>query len=408
MDTPSTPSVGNALRGVPSEIGRQSRTYWPIWELTISRMRVFYREPAAVFWVYGFPLVMAMSLGTAFRDNPKEKIAVDLVEVQSPKSNVQSPDGEASADPAHTNPKRERGTASEPSDSNPNSKIQNLKSLLASDPRFEIKTDSAEPWQKRLQAGKTDLVIEVNPDSGAIQLWDEPHRDQSRLARHAVEAALLRSESPSAPQFEEKHLDQAGSRYIDFLLPGLIGLNLMGGGMWGVGFVIVDMRVRKLLKRFLATPMRRSDFLLAVMCSRLFFTITDIIILLIFGYVVFQVRCYGSLLNLTAVIVLGGATFAGVGLLVASRVQTIETVSGIMNFVMLPMWILSGVFFSSERFPSEIQPLINALPLTALNQALRGVMLEGHSLAHLWPQLAILGTYAVATFAIALRVFRWR
>jgi ABC-type multidrug transport system permease subunit len=355
-------------------------------------MRVFYREPAAVFWVYGFPLVMAMSLGTAFRDNPKEKIAVDVIEASEPWNEL-----------------TKQGTSHQKSSaSDPNSKIENLKSLLTSDPRFEIKTNSAEPWQKRLQAGKTDLVIEVNPDSSAIQLWDEPHRDQSRLARHAVEAALLRSESPSAPQFEEKHLDQAGSRYIDFLLPGLIGLNLMGGGMWGVGFVIVDMRVRKLLKRFLATPMRRSDFLLAVMCSRLFFTITDIIILLIFGYVMFQVGCAGSYLELTILILLGGATFAGVGLLVASRVQTIETVSGIMNFVMLPMWILSGVFFSSERFPSEIQPLINALPLTALNQALRGVMLEGHSLTHLWPQLAILCTYAIATFAIALRIFRWR
>jgi ABC-2 type transport system permease protein len=366
--------------------------YWPIWELTISRMRVFYREPAAVFWVYGFPLVMAMSLGTAFRENPTEEIRVDVVESQSRDRRSQSTDEPAGAVSAH----------------NPKSKIQNLKSLLASDSRFHINSNPAESWRKRLQAGKTDVVIEVDPATGALQLWDEPHRTESRLARHAIEAALLRSENPAAPQLEEKHLDQAGSRYIDFLLPGLIGLNLMGGGMWGVGFVIVDMRVRKLLKRFLATPMRRSDFLLAVMFSRLFFTITDIIILLVFGYLMFQVRCYGSYLDLTVVILLGGATFAGVGLLVASRAQTIETVSGVMNFVMLPMWILSGVFFSSERFPSEIQPLINALPLTALNQALRGVMLEGQSLPQLWPQLAILSSYAIGMFAVALRVFRWR
>jgi ABC-type multidrug transport system permease subunit len=396
MDTPNHVRRGSPDPAAATTEGLPKRGYWPIWELTISRMRVFYREPAAVFWVYGFPLVMAMSLGTAFRDNPKEKIAVDIV----------AWDQRGKPAPAHQSVTANREGEAPASD--PKSKIQNLKSLLASDPRFEIKDNSAEPWQKRLQAGKTDLVIEVNPESGAIQLWDEPHRDQSRLARHAVEAALLRAENPSAPKLEEKHLDQAGSRYIDFLLPGLIGLNLMGGGMWGVGFVIVDMRVRKLLKRFLATPMRRSDFLLAVMCSRLFFTITDIIILLIFGYVMFQVGCAGSYFDLTALILLGGATFAGVGLLVASRVQTIETVSGIMNFVMLPMWILSGVFFSSERFPSEIQPIINALPLTALNQALRGVMLEGHSLTHLWPQLAVLSAYAMATFAIALRVFRWR
>jgi ABC-2 type transport system permease protein len=379
-----------------------ARKYWPLWELTITRMRVFYREPAAVFWVYGFPLVMALSLGTAFRENPKEVINVDLVaageEVQGPKSTVPDQDGVA-ANPQSV----ERA-------------ISDLQARLAADPRFKVTTLPNENWKKRLQAGKTDLVIDVELVAGepAYRLWDEPHRTESRLARFAVEAALSRSEdrreanASRSPVPEVKHLEQAGSRYIDFLLPGLIGLNLMGGGMWGVGFVIVDMRVRKLLKRFLATPMRKSDFLLAVMCSRLFFTLTDIAILLVFGYLVFDVKCTGNYAGLIAVVLLGGAAFAGIGLLVAGRVQTIETVSGVMNFVMLPMWILSGVFFSSERFPSEIQPLINLLPLTALNQALRGIMLEGKSLLALWPQVAILAGYATITFAVALRVFRWR
>lgn len=352
--------------------------YWPLWELTISRMRIFYREPAAVFWVYGFPLVMALSLGTAFRENPKEQINVDLV--------VASRENEAAAEPP--------------------SAIDNLEKRLLANPRFQLKSSPNEDWRKRLQSGKADLVIEVDAN-GSYQFWDEPHRTESRLARHAVEAALLREQTKSL-EVSVKHLDKPGSRYIDFLLPGLIGLNLMGGGMWGVGFVIVDMRVRKLLKRFLATPMRKSDFLLSVMCSRLFFTLTDILILLVFGYLVFNVSSRGNYLELTIVVLLGGAMFAGIGLLVAGRVQTIETVSGVMNFVMLPMWILSGVFFSSERFPSEIQPLINSLPLTALNQALRGVMLEGQSLVALWPQVAILAVYSGLTFTIALWTFRWR
>lgn len=349
--------------------------YWPLWELTISRMRIFYREPAAVFWVYGFPLVMALSLGTAFRENPKEDIRVDVLEGWGEDSNDKGPKSD-------------------------------LVKMLDGTGRFKVLVSANEDWRKRLQSGKTDLVIEID-DHGKLLLWDEPHRAESRLARHAVEAALLRWRTKS-PEATVKHLDQAGSRYIDFLLPGLIGLNLMGGGMWGVGFVIVDMRVRKLLKRFLATPMRKSDFLLAVMCSRLFFTLTDIIILLVFGYLVFGVSSRGNYLELTLVVLLGGAMFAGIGLLVAGRVQTIETVSGVMNFVMLPMWILSGVFFSSERFPSEIQPLVNALPLTALNQALRGVMLEGQSLVALWPQVALLAVYSVLTFTIALWTFRWR
>jgi ABC-type multidrug transport system permease subunit len=299
-----------------------------------------------------------------------------------------------------------------------------LQKILAADKRFQLNISPAEDWRKRLQAGKTELVIEVAPaDSGApYRFWDEPRRAESRLARYAVEALLLRHElaqsSPHAPReeahlaepdaHEVKHLEQAGSRYIDFLLPGMIGMGLMGGGMWGVGFVVVDMRVRKLLKRFLATPMRRSDFLLAVMASRLMFTLADIVVLLLFGYLAFGIRTQGSYFDLAVVTLLGGATFAGIGLLVASRVQTIETVSGLMNLVMLPMWILSGVFFSSERFPEVVQPAINLLPLTALNQALRGIMLEGQSLAALWPQLALLAAYAVVTFTIALRVFRWR
>jgi ABC-2 type transport system permease protein len=361
-------------------------SYWPLWQLTISRMRVFYREPAAVFWVYGFPLVMALSLGTAFRENPKEQIRVDIVEEHDeprPENNLFQKLGSSDRIPANQSYE-----------------------FLNSNPTFKVVHSPTENWQKRLQSGKTDLVIQHHSD-GSVEYWDEPHRAESRLAKHAVEAAILRHNT-NASETSVKHLEQAGSRYIDFLLPGLIGLNLMGGGMWGVGFVIVDMRVRKLLKRFLATPMRKSDFLLAVMCSRLFFTLTDILILLIFGYLVFGVSSRGNYAELAITVLFGGAMFAGIGLLVAARVQTIESVSGVMNFVMLPMWILSGVFFSSERFPEWIQPLINALPLTALNQALRGVMLEGQSLFALWPQAAIMAAYCVLTFTIALWTFRWR
>jgi ABC-2 type transport system permease protein len=363
-----------------------SRSYWPIWQITISRLKEFLRSPGAVFWVYGFPIIMMLALGSAFRDSPKEQIEVDVVEDGSQESGVGSRGSEVQ-ETARTFTER-----------------------LSADGRFKVRNNPGEDWRKRLQAGKTDLVIEIDGNGGArpYRIWDEPHRAESRIARYAVEAALLRAEQPAVKMPEVNHLQQPGSRYIDFLLPGLIGMGLMGGGLWGVGFVVVDMRVRKLLKRFLATPMRKSDFLLAVMCSRLVFTLADIVVILIFGYLVFEVHCQGSYLALSAVIFLGAAAFAGIGLFVASRAQTLETVSGLMNLVMLPMWILSGVFFSSERFPTEIQPLINALPLTALNQALRGVMLEGKSLVTIWPQAAILAGYATVTFAMALRVFRWR
>jgi ABC-2 type transport system permease protein len=344
-------------------------------QITASRIREFYREPAAIFWVYGFPLIMAAALGTAFRQRPTEQpIAVDLV-----------------------------GSGAEA-----------LQKQLSASERFKITMSPQEEWKRRLRAGKTDLVIEVDSsDATKYTLWDEPHRAESLLARYAVELALRgkgadKTSEPAAPSIIQKHLEEKGIRYIDYLMPGMLGMNLMGGGLWGVGFVVVHLRTRKLLKRFLATPMRRSDFLLGIMLSRLVFTIPEVFILLGFGWLAFGVGCQGNLLLLIGIILLGGFAFAGIGLLVASRAKTVETVSGLMNLVMLPMWVLSGVFFSYERFPESIHPILRVLPLTALNDALRGVMLDGQSPLQLWPQLVTLAVWGVVTFVVALRIFRWR
>jgi ABC transporter DrrB family efflux protein len=201
---------------------------------------------------------------------------------------------------------------------------------------------------------------------------------------------------------------EPGNRYIDFLLPGLMGLNMMGGGLWGVGFVLVDMRVRKLLKRLLATPMRREDFLLAILSARMVFLFPEMLFLVLVGRLGFGVPLRGNPLTLALVIVVGAAAFAGIGLLVACRADKTETVSGLMNLVMLPMWLLSGTFFSSKRFPEVVQPIVQALPLTQLNDALREVMLEGASVTEVGWRLAALAAWGVVTFVLALRWFRWQ
>jgi ABC-2 type transport system permease protein len=348
-----------------------SERYWPLGHLVITRMRLFLREPAAVFWVYGFPLLMLTSLGVAFRDNPQESIGVDVV-------------GYSAESP--------------------------LWQILSNDKRFKVTDSTQSDWHKRLQYGKTDLVVERTSDQEAAspRFWEEPRRVESRLARYAVEAALLSSDRANEPAPEIMRLQEAGSRYIDFLLPGMLGMGLMGGGLWGVGFTVVDLRVRKLLKRYLATPMKHGDFLLAIMISRIIFSFIDVVFLLGVGYLLFGVIPHGNSIELVAAILIGAICFAGIGLLVASRAQTLETVSGLMNLIMLPMWVLSGVFFSSERFPEAIQPIINCLPLTALNQLLRGIILEGSSIATQWRQVTLLSIYGVTTFVVALRIFRWK
>jgi ABC-type multidrug transport system permease subunit len=225
-----------------------------------------------------------------------------------------------------------------------------------------------------------------------------------------VEDAITRWRAGSAVNWEThvEPVTEKGSRYIDFLIPGLMGLNLMGGGLWGIGFVLVDMRVRKLLKRLVATPMRRSHFLLAMLGARLVLMIPDMVILLLFGCLVFKVPVRGDPLTLILVILSGGAAFTGLGLLLASRTEKTETISGLINLVMLPMWLVSGTFFSSRRFPDVAQPFIQALPLTHINDGLREVMLEGSTLRDVWWRISILLLWAVVPFIIALRWFRWR
>lgn len=195
---------------------------------------------------------------------------------------------------------------------------------------------------------------------------------------------------------------------MDFLVPGLIGMNMMGSGLWGLGFTVVIARSRKLLKRFAATPMKRSHYLLSFMLSRLVFLVLEVAAVVVFARIVFGFTVRGSWLGLALITLLGGFTFSGIGLLVAARPTTIEGVSGLMNFIMLPMWLLSGTFFSSERFPQIFQPFIKALPLTALNTVLRSVMNEGATLWSNWIPVSILLAWCVVSFVIALKIFRWQ
>ncbi len=184
-------------------------------------------------------------------------------------------------------------------------------------------------------------------------------------------------------------------------------MNLMSSSMWGIGYLIVDMRTRKLIKRMLATPMRRGDFLLSFVLMRAIFVLCEVPILLAFGWFAFGVQVTGSPLLILALSVLGALTFAGLGLLVASRAQNTQTVGGLMNVVMMPMFIGSGVFFSASNFPASVQPALRALPLTMLNDALRAVINEGATMADVARPMVLLTVWAAVSFAVALRFFRW-
>src|ERR1700677_767962 len=339
--------------------------------LLLARMLELKREPEVVFWVFVFPLLLAVGLGVAFRNKPGEASSVAIVQ---------------------------------------GVEAQQAQSLLTRSPQhasFKVELQDAEDARKGFRLGKYDLVIE--PDgAGALRYRYDPARPESVLAREEVDDALQSAAGrKNVIATSVVTSSDPGSRYIDFLIPGLLGMNLMNSGMWGIGFALVDMRQRKLLKRFVGTPMRRSDFLLALMSSRLVLMIIEIGLLMTLGVLVFHMKVLGSLFSILLLGALGALCFGGVGLVTASRAQKIESVSSLMNLVMMPMWIFSGVFFSYERFPAVIQPFIKALPLTALNDALRASILEVTPIYHQWPRLLIMLLWGAISFALALRWFRW-
>ncbi len=354
--------------------------YHPLRGLYFARLREFYRQPARLFWVYGFPTVLALGLGLAFQSRVPESIQVNLL------------DNEASG------PIRDL------------LKDYDAKARLEKRQGIQLRVNKEEEAYRRLRTGKTPLLI-IPSVSGPITYRFDPTRPEATTARAAIDAIIQTKGGRVNPvKTEDSIVKEPGSRYIDFLIPGLIGQNTMGGGLWGVGFLLVNYRIGKLLKRFTATPMPRSDFLLAILMARLTFLVPDVAVLLSLGVFYFQMPFqWGSLWLVALVEVVGALAFSGIGLLLASRAQSTETVSGLMNLVMLPMWIFSGLFFPAERFPESAQWFIQALPLTQLLNALRAIMLEAAGLTDpvVATALAVLSAWAVVTFVVALKIFRW-
>jgi len=341
----------------------------PLVELSLVRMREFLREPEAIFWVFVFPVLMACALGIAFRNTGPDAIRVAVVN-----------DGPAAA-----------------------GRVEALRSSRS----LEVELLEPDAASLALRTGKVALLVETV--DGQVSFRYDPSRPESRPARLTVDDALQRAAGRTDPVATmDVTVSEPGARYIDWLIPGLIGINMMGSGMWGLGFAVVTARKNKLLKRLSATPMRRTHYLLSFMFSRFVFLTAEVVVILAFAALVFGVPIRGSLVDIAVTGLLGGIVFSGLGLLVAARPSTIEGVSGLMNFVMLPMWLLSGTFFSSERFPAAFQPFIKVLPLTAFNDAFRAIINEGATLQMVAVPVLILVAWGLVTFVSALKLFRWQ
>jgi ABC-type multidrug transport system permease subunit len=364
MSDNTIPGVrAGATAGSPP--GARSAADHPLVQLTLVRFREFVREPEALFWVFVFPLLLAAGLGIAFRNRPPDVLRIAAVTPELARS-------------------------------------------LRQEKLLEVQQLDPTAAQDALRTGKVALLAAPGLN-GAVEYHYDDTNPEGRAAHLLADRAIQKAAGRVDPvTTNEVLMREPGSRYIDFLIPGLLGMNLMGSAIWSLGFAVVDARRKKLLKRLIASPMPRSYYLLSFLLSRILLLVVEVAVLVGFGVLFFRVPVRGSLWSLGAVCLLSSLSFSALGLLLASRAKTIEAASGLMNLVMMPMWIASGVFFSSQKFPDIMQPFIKALPLTAAIDALRSNMLQGANLAQIAPQIGVIAFWLVICFALAMKLFRWR
>ncbi|MEY2429407.1 MAG: type transport system permease protein [Verrucomicrobiota bacterium] len=382
------------------KLQRHTRRQHPLWQLSVMRWRIFVREPSALFWTYGFPVVLALALGVAFRNRPPEPVEV-AVEAM--------PGSEAWRDALATNSQVHVRWLN-PREAREALRVGKVSVVVGRQEPLLLEPRSSRREEAHSNSGKESQSLLMSAATGLPRIYQfDPTRPESRMARAVVDDALQRAEGRVDPTLvQDQIVTEPGSRYIDFLIPGLLGFNLMSSGLWGVGFVIVEMRVRKLIKRMMATPMSRAHFLLSFVLVRGAFLLGELPILLCFAHWVFNVPIRGSVPLIVGLSILGSLMFAGMGLLIGSRAQNTHTVAGLVNATTLPMLVTSGVFFSAARFPEVVQPIIRLLPLTALIEAVRTVMLDGAGVAAVASQIGIMLAWGLISFVVALWIFRWQ
>ncbi len=340
-----------------------------LWALSAVRLKLFFREPGSLFWTFGFPLLVTVALGVAFRNQGQTQTPVAIV-----------------AGPG----------------------ASRLAAALAGQPAVTARVVDAAEATRELRTGAIALAVESPAPGAPLVFTYDPSRPEAQAARRQVDDLLqVHAGRRDLVPTRDQTAVARGGRYVDWLVPGLLGLQLLNGAMWGAAFNIVNARQRKLLKRLAATPMRRAHYLLSYRVSGLLFVPLQALVLFVFARLTFGVVIQGSALAVLGLSLLGSWAFAGLGLLCASRAQNSETANGLINLVTLPMMVFSGVFFSSARFPGFLQPAIRLLPLTAFNDALRAVVNDGASIFSQGFPLAVLVAWTVLTSFFAVRLFRW-
>jgi ABC-2 type transport system permease protein len=341
-----------------------------LFQLIAVHFKTFFREPAILFWAILFPILMAWVLGIAFSNKGETVRTVYVTGASAAPDKISGEKlfGEETGNPF----------------------------------RIKFKTASSEESIRAIKRGVITLFIEVRNDS-LIYHFDPLNAD-AQLTHLMLERGIS---GITVKNSTIQKLETKGTRYIDFLIPGLIALGIMNSCIWGIGWNLIETRMKKLLRRMVATPMKKSVFLSSQVITRIILGCVETSLLFLFAYLYFGTTITGSVSAFIVVFLSGVFAFSGIGILVASRTAKTEIGNGLINAVTLTMTILSGIFFNYHNFPDWAISFIQMLPLTMLADAIRAVFIEAAGFREVFIPIVILCSIGLVTFTIGLRIFKW-
>jgi ABC-2 type transport system permease protein len=364
-----------------------------LWFLTRAMFMELIREPAVLFWGILFPILMSLGLGIAFTQKADTERKVGFISDSVQQEQMSTYLG-AYGKITESN----KDTAFPYSLTIPDNQLGNS--------IFHFKKLEMARATLMLKRGEINLIL--IDKNGKPEYHFDPLNPDAQLSYLKLSRVYGHTgQNPAINEAVVKPLTLTGTRYIDFLVPGLIALGIMMACMWGLSYSIIDKRSKKLLRRMLATPMRRSHFLISLMSVRAIMNLIEALLLYIFVYFAFDIRISGSLTAAALLFVAGNTAFAGISVLLSSRTSNTEIGNGMINAVVLPMMVMSGIFFSYHNFPDWSIPFIQNLPLTMLADGFRSVFTEGAGIQEVLMPVTILSTIGVVLFGVGLKIFKW-
>jgi ABC-2 type transport system permease protein len=357
--------------------------------LTVANIKSYIRDRAALFWTLAFPLIFIFMFGFIFQEGSQSRLVLGWVDEDATPAAVQ------------------------------------LRDAFAAQEGTEITTESKEHALARMREGNVDAVILVPAGygnaiaagaggSGAptrIVVYSDPSQaNQVAAVFQSVQAVLGEVNLGGRPPLvvpQPETMQTENVNFISYFVPSMLGLSVMQVGIFAAIPLVAD-RVKLILKRLAATPLRRWQLVGSNVLMRLLIALAQAVIIIGVGVFVFGVEIVGSLFLTAFFIALGAMAFLALGYVIASFAQTEDSANGMTSVVQFPMMFLSGTFFPLEEMPAFLQGIALIIPLTYLSDALRQVMVGGAAFAPLWVCAAVLGAWLVGGFLVASRKFRWQ